>query len=183
MTEVAAPATRRYGVLPAAGSASFAQGLVNTKSIAGVAPDLLDDLDSANTWLSAATHHRPAPRLTAKDLPRLRELRADVEALIDGDGAALADPAEATVAVLSGARPVLAPRGTGWKWVRAAVLCGVYDAVLTGTWNRLRLCRNHTCRAAFYDRSKNNSAVWHDVNACGNAINLRASRARRRTAP
>jgi predicted RNA-binding Zn ribbon-like protein len=47
----------------------------------------------------------------------------------------------------------------------------------------MRLCRNPTCRAAFYDRSKNNSAVWHDVKACGNAINLRASRARRRTAP
>jgi predicted RNA-binding Zn ribbon-like protein len=33
---------------------------------------------------------------------------------------------------------------------------------------------------AFFDRSRNNSGVWHDVAACGNAINLRASRARRR---
>jgi hypothetical protein len=28
-------------------------------------------------------------------------------------------------------------------------------------------------------RSRNTSAVWHDVRFCGNAINLRASRARR----
>ncbi|MGY3230346.1 putative RNA-binding Zn ribbon-like protein [Luteibacter sp. HA06] len=35
-------------------------------------------------------------------------------------------------------------------------------------------------RRAFQNRSKNASAVWHDVRVCGNAINLRASRARHR---
>ena len=33
---------------------------------------------------------------------------------------------------------------------------------------------------AFYDRSRNNGRVWHDVHTCGNVANLRASRARRR---
>jgi len=50
------------------------------------------------------------------------------------------------------------------------------------TWRRLKLCRNAVCNSAFYDRSKNNSGVWHDVKMCGNAANLRASRARRRAA-
>jgi hypothetical protein len=35
----------------------------------------------------------------------------------------------------------------------------------TGTWRRLKQCRASTCRSAFYDRSKNNSGVWHDVKA------------------
>jgi predicted RNA-binding Zn ribbon-like protein len=38
------------------------------------------------------------------------------------------------------------------------------------------------CPCAFYDRSRNNSRVWHDVRTCGNVANLRASRARRRAA-
>jgi predicted RNA-binding Zn ribbon-like protein len=33
---------------------------------------------------------------------------------------------------------------------------------------------------SFYDRSRNNSAVWHDSRACGNAVYLRSSRARKR---
>ncbi|MGV9881539.1 CGNR zinc finger domain-containing protein [Streptomyces sp. NPDC003006] len=45
---------------------------------------------------------------------------------------------------------------------------------------RLKTCRNPLCRVAFYDRSRNNSGVWHDVKTCGNAANLRAYRARRR---
>jgi len=35
---------------------------------------------------------------------------------------------------------------------------------------------------AFFDRSRNNSGVWHDVKFCGNAANLRAFRARQRAA-
>ncbi|WP_230981726.1 CGNR zinc finger domain-containing protein [Mycobacterium malmoense] len=44
----------------------------------------------------------------------------------------------------------------------------------------MKRCRNHRCASTFYDRSKNNSGVWHSVKTCGNAANLRASRARRR---
>jgi predicted RNA-binding Zn ribbon-like protein len=44
------------------------------------------------------------------------------------------------------------------------------------------VCRNPRCRVAFYDRSRNNSGVWHDVRTCGNAANLRAHRERQRAA-
>jgi predicted RNA-binding Zn ribbon-like protein len=54
--------------------------------------------------------------------------------------------------------------------------------VQAGTWMRLKLCHNPPCASAFHDRSKNNGGVWHDVKTCGNAVNLRASRARRREA-
>jgi predicted RNA-binding Zn ribbon-like protein len=47
-------------------------------------------------------------------------------------------------------------------------------------WRRLKLCRNDRCAVSFYDRSRNNSAVYHDSRECGNAIYLRASRARKR---
>ena len=56
----------------------------------------------------------------------------------------------------------------------------VFLAQRADTWKRLKLCHKAACSSAFYDRSKNNSGVWHDVKMCGNAANLRASRARRR---
>ncbi|MDT3725889.1 CGNR zinc finger domain-containing protein [Streptomyces sp. DSM 41972] len=49
-----------------------------------------------------------------------------------------------------------------------------------GTWQRLELYREPACRSAFHDRSRNNSGVWHDVRRCGNAADLRTSRARRK---
>lgn len=35
------------------------------------------------------------------------------------------------------------------------------------TLRRLKLCRNPLCHTAFYDLSKNNSKVWHDLATCG----------------
>jgi predicted RNA-binding Zn ribbon-like protein len=45
---------------------------------------------------------------------------------------------------------------------------------------RLKICRNEVCSLSFYDRSRNNSGVYHDSRVCGNAMYLRASRARKR---
>jgi predicted RNA-binding Zn ribbon-like protein len=55
-----------------------------------------------------------------------------------------------------------------------------FTAQRLDTWRRLKICRNDRCAVSFYDRCRNNSAVWHDSRACGNATYLRASRARKR---
>jgi predicted RNA-binding Zn ribbon-like protein len=57
-----------------------------------------------------------------------------------------------------------------------------FVAQRTDTWRRLKTCRNERWAAAFYDKSRNNSGVWHDVKVCGNAANFRKSRERRRLA-
>ncbi len=46
---------------------------------------------------------------------------------------------------------------------------------LEGTWERLRTCADKTCRTAFYDFSKNCSAVWCTVQ-CGNRASALAYR-------
>jgi predicted RNA-binding Zn ribbon-like protein len=74
------------------------------------------------------------------------------------------------------------PTGRGARWVAGAVWAEVLLAQHDGQWTRLKICRNPVCPCAFYDRSRNNSRVWHDVRTCGNVANLRASRARRRAA-
>ena len=49
-----------------------------------------------------------------------------------------------------------------------------------GTWSRLRVCANDTCRWAFYDRSKNRQGHWCNMALCGNRLKNRELRARRR---
>ncbi|MGA4847097.1 CGNR zinc finger domain-containing protein [Streptomyces sp. G5(2025)] len=56
----------------------------------------------------------------------------------------------------------------------------MYEEQRSDTARHLKACRNPLCRVAFYDRSRYDSGVWHDVKTRGNAANLRAYRARRR---
>lgn len=75
-------------------------------------------------------------------------------------------------------RPV--PRGSGWRLLASLAAIEVFKAQQDGSWSRIKTCRNPRCAVAFFDRSRNNSGVWHDVKVCGNAANLRAYRARQR---
>ncbi|MGW9028179.1 CGNR zinc finger domain-containing protein [Streptomyces sp. NPDC055722] len=74
----------------------------------------------------------------------------------------------------------LEPRGTGWRRVAPLALIEIFEAQQACTWPRLKMYRNDRCGTAFFDRSKGNSGVWHDVKVCGNAANLWAYRARQR---
>jgi predicted RNA-binding Zn ribbon-like protein len=55
----------------------------------------------------------------------------------------------------------------------------VLEAMLAGSWGRLKACRN--CSWSFYDYSPNRSATWCSMQLCGNRTKTRAYRARRRT--
>jgi predicted RNA-binding Zn ribbon-like protein len=188
------PATDRYELIGAPGGLGFVQDVVNTQSAGRPrGADLLGDLESAQKWLDGAVGSWSALNdaaedrilLRERDLEPLRDLRADLHALL----ATRADPSLAaarlhSATVTARVRPDgtvrLEPRAEGWRRVAAIVLIEAFVAQQQDTWRRLKVCRNERCRAAFYDRSRNTSAVWHDVRYCGNAINLRASRARRR---
>ncbi|QEU96393.1 CGNR zinc finger domain-containing protein [Streptomyces kanamyceticus] len=185
-------ATERYRLEPAPGGLGLVQDLLNTVS-AGLPerPDLLADLTRAQTWTDgavaawASATGRPTPTvvLADADADGLRELRD----LRDGlAGAAAETVAETRTGADAGLRlgadgvVHLEPRGTGAHLLVSLVLAAVHEAQQVDTRRRLKTCRNPLCRVAFYDRSRNNSGVWHDVKTCGNAANLRAYRARRR---
>ena len=59
------------------------------------------------------------------------------------------------------------------------VVAVALDAMLDGSWSRLKACRN--CRWCFYDYSPNRSATWCSMQLCGNRKKTRAYRHRRRT--
>lgn len=56
------------------------------------------------------------------------------------------------------------------------IVAAVLDAIVDGTWTRLKACRN--CRWAFYDYSPNRSATWCSMKLCGNRTKTRSYRRR-----
>ncbi|MEW2548513.1 CGNR zinc finger domain-containing protein [Streptomyces sp. NPDC047002] len=188
-------ATERYSVRQAPGSFALVQDLVNTKEIRPYAPDLLATAESASAWLAGAVRAWAetsatavpdgADLLTEREVPRLRALRKTVGALLPaGTGPRPPAPGIPTTSVRLAPAPdggvAVVPVGSGAAWAESAVWAEVMRAQFEGVWPRLKLCRNEVCGSAFYDASRNNSGVWHSVRTCGNAANLRASRARRR---
>ena len=58
------------------------------------------------------------------------------------------------------------------------VVTAVLGAMLDGSWERLKACRN--CYWSFYDYSPNRSATWCSMQLCGNRKKTRAYRSRRK---
>lgn len=191
-------AISRYGLHPAPGPLGFVHNLLNTEPAGRPRqPDLLADLVSARAWAQHAVREwsdqSGVPEMTPvvleePDLQALRDFRADLHAVVAGHAAApgtivVPTPVHrvaATVELGGDGQVRLEPRGTGWRMIASLTLVAIAEAQAAGTWARLKTCRNPRCQSAFFDRSRNNSAVWHDVRVCGNPVNLRAHRARKR---
>jgi predicted RNA-binding Zn ribbon-like protein len=178
----------RYVAETAPGALALVQGLLNTRATASGANDLFDDPESAEAWLASglnqwggltgSTVHSIA--VGTVELRALRALRHRLRSYIAGNRDGVPD-VTVTIVVGPDGRLRTQPTGTGIRWVESAAWGAVLTAQELGTLPRLKLCRNEVCGSAFYDRSKNSSGVWHDVHVCGNAANLRASRARRKS--
>jgi predicted RNA-binding Zn ribbon-like protein len=182
--------TERYRIRPAPGGLALVQELLNTRAIAPYGEDVLADGDSGDRWLRDVTAAwaeeqgwpGAAGEPRAGDLERVRALRERLAALVTGEAEPVRAPTDVSLrpGLDEEGRVALVPVGGPGEWLEAAVWAQVLFAQADGTWQRLKLCREPACRSAFYDRSRNNSGVWHDVRRCGNAANLRASRARRK---
>jgi predicted RNA-binding Zn ribbon-like protein len=184
------PATERYAAAPAPVSLQRVQSFLNTRS-AGlpVKPDLLASPAPANRWLRTLEWPR-TPRLTTDDLTPLRELREALQAQLEAgrdtpapahqpDLAHLLEKLRWRVTVKDG-QLALSAEGAGWRQVAGTLISDILVAQQHELWPRLKACRNPVCSVIFYDSSKNQARVWHNTAVCGNLINLRASRARRR---
>jgi predicted RNA-binding Zn ribbon-like protein len=81
----------------------------------------------------------------------------------------------------TGGEPDLRPQdGSPVKRLMATLLAAAVPAGRDRTWDRLKVCREPRCRAAFYDVSRNGSGVWCSMSACGAAAKQRAFVERRR---
>jgi predicted RNA-binding Zn ribbon-like protein len=190
MVRVSDPATERYAAAPAPASLRRVQSFLNTRSTGRPAePDLLASATSANKWLR--TLEWPAtPRLTADDVTALRELREALQAQLEAGRDTSQTAHQPDLAqhleklrwrvTLKEGQLALSAEGAGWRKVAGTLLSDILVAQQHELWPRLKACRNSVCSVIFYDSSKNQSRVWHNTLDCGNLVNLRASRARRR---
>lgn len=189
------PATERLGIASAPGGLGLVQDIINTMAFAGRPgePDLLADLDSAQAWINqtlarwaAAVDREPVEIVLQQgDQDDLRQLRFDVLKAVSGgnfEASRVSRFGSLAARLGNDGQVEVEPRGERVRYFASAVLLECFLAQRLDTWRRLKACKNDRCRVAFYDMSRNNSGAWHDVKVCGNAANLRASRARRRAA-
>ncbi|MFE4757895.1 CGNR zinc finger domain-containing protein [Streptomyces mirabilis] len=197
------PAIERFNISPAPGGLAAVQDLLSSRARYDGTPDLLATVSSAQAWADALTSSwaqvtgSPSPRIRFKagDLEPLRVLRAELvdavrertavepsrsQAVGDLPGNTLLAGIPLTASIGQDGSVALRLAGIGWQAMAGLVAVELFAAQTRDTWRRLKTCRNELCPGAFFDRSPNNSGVWHDVRTCGNVANLRASRQRRR---
>ena len=137
--------------------------------------DLENDIDWLPAWLEE--------RSLGAQLERARELREALRALalannvfpLDAGAVAVVNDAAGRLSLELSDDGLLGVRSDGDEIDRIVALA--FAAMLDGTWERLKACRN--CHWSFYDYSPNRSATWCSMQLCGNRKKTRAYRRRK----
>jgi predicted RNA-binding Zn ribbon-like protein len=161
--------------------------------------DAIDEPAKLAAFLAAHDLTAPDGRISRVELRRARELREALRALALANNGGPAVPAAigtlndaarrshlvvhfhlADDDSASGPVGVQPERPRAVDVAFARIIGAVQRAMLDGHWSRLKACRLDDCHWAFYDRSKNQSRSWCDMDVCGNRAKARAFRARHR---
>ncbi len=161
---------------PAPGGLELVEKLVNTI-------DLETGADSLET-----AEGRARLGLTEDDVPGARELRESLRAVLLAHAGhpphrtvtplgelLAAAPLVVTVDPADGAA-ALAPAGSGSLAARTAA--AVAEALVAGTWTRLKACEAVDCHWAYYDRSPAGRGRWCSMQVCGARAKMRRYRAK-----
>jgi predicted RNA-binding Zn ribbon-like protein len=169
-------ATRRFRLRPAASGLALVQDFLNTGAQPDRRTDLLADSARAADWSRRAALAWSAERgieadaqvLSGSDLDQLRELRQHLRMMLSGETSCLVGDL-GSVAFVPSVDGGLQwrPTGADWRWWSAAVCSEVLLSEQGATWRRLKQCRDPLCGVVFYDRSWNNSGVWHAWSCAG----------------
>jgi hypothetical protein len=178
-------ATGRYGIRPAPGGLALVQDFLNTRASALTGVDMLCDVANADAWAAQAVRawsmqretQSQQPTLTAHDADKLRDLRDALDNTLAGvpSTSALYDLGAVKLAISGIGELLWTPAGHGWRWCYGAIIGEVLLSRHSGTWHRLKRCRNAACRATFYDSAWHNGTVWHNRNTCDPAVRDRVT--------
>lgn len=173
---------------PAPGRLELLRSFMNTVDIEAGEDDF-SSREALAQWLSSRGLMTPGIRLTEADRREVIAFRETVREVLeanaghgtDGDAVARFNAVAARVPLTLriGATSMLEPqRATGIEVAVGRLLAIIPESITQGTWQRLKVCRNDTCRWAFYDSSRNRSGAWCTMAICGNRMKGRAFRRR-----
>jgi predicted RNA-binding Zn ribbon-like protein len=158
--------------------------------------ELDEDTDDAGTpaglaaWLGAEGLAAPGLAVEPAEHARALAVREAIRDLLGTHNGLEADEAAATAVLDEAARRVglgvrfraggaaLEPAAAGADAALGVILAAVAATMADGTWDRLKACRDETCRWAFLDTAKNRSRAWCSMRSCGNRAKVRAYRDR-----
>jgi predicted RNA-binding Zn ribbon-like protein len=150
--------------------------------------ELLDGPAGLARWLDQRALIAAGRRVTRADLDRALALRAGLRALLiaqqgeehDEQAIGALNEAAATLPATVRLEPTAPQFAAATKTAHGAlglILAYAAEAMLDGTWPRLKACRE--CRWAFYDHSRNGAGSWCSMAVCGGRVKQRAYYARR----
>jgi predicted RNA-binding Zn ribbon-like protein len=176
---------------PAPGALETVRAFVNTLDIDDAIEELARPADLVR-WL--AEHEllggAASARASGDDLRHATELREALRAHLLAHHGEEPDPAAVEILDAAARRARLTlrftgpgatelqPEAAGVDGALGRLLRIVSAAIDDGTWRRLKVCPADTCLWAFYDTSRNRSAVWCDMRVCGNRAKVRGYRER-----
>jgi predicted RNA-binding Zn ribbon-like protein len=175
----------------APGTLGLVQDFVNTRELDEPA-DAIGTPGELGAWLGERGL-LDGDQVGAAEQARALELREALRRLLLANNGGPLHEADLAllnrVAAESGLRPrfvaggqvLLEPAVPGVRGALGRLLTVVSGAMNEGTWGRLKVCADHGCRWAFYDRSKNRSGHWCTMDVCGNRAKARQFRQRRRS--
>lgn len=172
------------GRAPAPEALALIQDFVNSRDpLSG--RERWGDPEALRAWLVASGLAEDAP-VSEAEWRRVRDIREALRGLLRGNnGHAVSGEAIATLnRAAERARLHLhfdAAGGVGCEsgavgtdGALGEVFAHIYAAVASGTWYRLKACRNEDCQWVFYDASKNRGGAWCSMTICGNRNKTRA---------
>jgi predicted RNA-binding Zn ribbon-like protein len=164
----------------------LAESFLNSVDVESASDDL-DSVPRFRRWLGDHGRMEAAASATADELTLAHDLRHELRNLLSAHTAGATVDTERLSEIAAkiplrasfdGDATLLGPAVGGVQGVLGDVLGAVVLAGQNGTWQRLKLCRETTCRVVFYDRSKNASRCWCSMRVCGNRNKTRAYRRR-----
>ena len=174
---------------PAPGELELVRAFVNTW-------DAEDDVEKIpgpaelRDWLAEHDLLDAGARVTAADHRQAIEVREALRAVMLANAGLELDPDAPRVLDEGSRRARLGvrfdadgsvrtePEAGGAAGALGRLLAIVAAAQEEGTWPRLKACLADDCQWAYFDRSRNRSAVWCDMKICGNRSKVRSYRER-----
>jgi predicted RNA-binding Zn ribbon-like protein len=164
---------------PAPGRLELIRGFVNTLDI-DKGTDAFDHAEAAGAWLAEAGILPAGSVVGGAGLRRVVLVREAFRAVLIANAAGTR--ADDAIAVLNGAAadasvairlsgPGMVAPVVGAPGVNGALgqlVAIALEAIIAGTWTRLKACPADGCHWAFFDESRNRSSRWCDMGLCGN---------------